>query len=170
MARAARAGSVKITVQGLDELRRDLKAAGDEGKTLGRELKRRLKKVADTVAADARGRVPYGPDRGGHARDTIKGGSTATSAYVQGGKAENPYYGWLDFGRRTPNGGAFSAGRSGRAAQIRANSGIRVGPWANSGTGPRGGRFIYPAIEDNSKKLIQEVGAALDATLKKENL
>lgn len=164
----AREGAVQISVEGLDELRRDLKAAGD--KNLSRKLRARLKKAAEVVAADARSRVPVGPDVGGHATDHIKAGSTTTSAFVIGGKADNPYYAWLDFGSRTPNGGKFTRGRIGQTAAARAAAGVRVGPWANSGAGPKGGRFIYPSIEANSDELIEQVTAAVDEAFKEEDL
>ena len=143
-----RPGAVTITVEGLDELRRDLKQAGD--RATGRELQKGLKDAAEIVASDARSNVPYGDDRGGHARDTIKAGATMGSAYVSGGKADNPYYGWLDFGSRNPN--------------------KQVGPWAHSGAGPKGGRFIYPAIAANSDALVKQVTKAVDTALTKENL
>lgn len=143
-----RPGAVTISVEGLDELRRDLKQAGD--KATGRELQKNLKKAAEVVASDARGNVPTGPDRGGHARDTIKAGASTGAAYVQGGRSESPYYGWLDFGSRNPN--------------------RQIGPWANSGAGPKGGRFIYPAIAANSDELVKQVHHAVDVALKKENL
>lgn len=163
----AREGAIRISVEGLDDLRRDLKAAGN--KVEQKKLKEKLKKAAEVVASDARSRVPTGPDAGGHAADTIKAGSTATSAFVVGGKATNPYYGWLDFGSRTPRGG-FSNGRIGQTSAARARNGFRVGPWAGSGAGPKGGRFIYPAIEANSDELIRQVTKAVDEALTEENL
>lgn len=143
-----REGAISISVEGLDELRRDLKQAGD--KATGRELAKHLKNAAEIVASDARNNVPIGPDDFGHVRDTIKAGSTPTSAFVVGGKSESPYFGWLDFGSRNPN--------------------KQVGPWAHSGAGPRGGRYIYPAIADNSDELVKQVHDAVDTALKKENL
>lgn len=143
-----RPGAVTISVEGLDELRRDLKQAGDRATST--ELRKELKQAAEIVATDARDKMPYGDDRGGHARDTVKAGATPTAAYVQGGQQVNPYYGWLDFGSRNPN--------------------QQIGPWAHSGAGPKGGRFIYPAIADNSDVLVKKVYDAVDTALKKENL
>jgi HK97 gp10 family phage protein len=142
---AGRAGAVAISVEGLDELRRDLKQAGDRATST--ELRKKLKDAAEIVASDARSEVPV---VSGNARSTVKAGATATSAYVTGGKKENPYYGWLDFGTRSPN--------------------QQIGPWRNSGTGPKGGRFIYPAIAANSALLVDKVTDAIDTALKKENL
>lgn len=140
-----RAGAVTISVQGLDELRRDLKQAGN--KVEQRKLRTKLKRAAEIVADDARGRVPV---VSGDARSTLKAGATAGSAFVVGGKADSPYYGWLDFGSRTPN--------------------QQVGPWRNSGAGPHGGRFIYPAIKANSDELIKQVTDAVDEALTEERL
>jgi hypothetical protein len=141
----ARAGAVSISVEGLDELRRDLKQAGDRATST--ELRKKLKDAAEIVASDARASVPV---VSGSARSTLKAGATATSAFVTGGKRENPYYGWLDFGSRSPNN--------------------QIGPWRNSGEGPKGGRFIYPAIAATSAVLVDKVTDAIDTALKKENL
>jgi HK97 gp10 family phage protein len=141
----ARPGAVRISVEGLDELRRDLKQAGD--KLEQRKLRTKLRKAAEIVASDARSRMP---SLTGNARSSVKAGAATGAAYVQGGKADQPYYGWLDFGSRTPN--------------------KQVGPWRNSGTGPRGGRFIYPALEANSEELVEQVTKAVDEALTEENL
>ena len=159
-----RDGLKVVRVDGLAELRRDLKAAD---RKLDRRLAARLRKAADMVAKAAKDRVPV---RSGAARDSIKPGVTGAKAFVRGGKDDVPYYGWLDFGSRTPNGGSFSAGRSGQRAQARAAAGQRVGPWANTGQGPRGGRFIYPALEEKSTEVTDQVRDAVDEALREVNL
>lgn len=116
-----------VRVEGLKELRRSLNRIDP---TLTKELRVELKAIGDDVAADARRAVPQ---RTGQARASIRSGVSGNNAYVAGGKKRVPYYGWLDFGTRTP-----------RRGQPRS-----VGPWRRSGTGPKGGRFIYPAIDDN---------------------
>lgn len=160
---------ITVKVEGLTELRRDLKAAGE--KNLDRRLSTRLRRAAEIVAKAAREKVPDGPERGGHIKTSIKASATTKGAFVSGGKQEFAYYGWLDFGSRTPNKGTFN-GQSGsaRRAQARQVSGSRVGPWAASGAGPKGGRFIYPAIEENSTALVAETRAAVDQALKEANL
>lgn len=70
---------------------------------------------------------------------TIHAVPTSTGAAIVAGSAAVPWYGWLDFGSRDPNTG-----------QRR-----RVGPWTHTGVGPRGGRAIYPAIEQNEKAIVQ---------------
>jgi hypothetical protein len=158
-----------IQVEGLTELRRDLRKAADSG--ISKRLTRDLKNAAKVVANDARSRVPDGPPRNGHARSTIKAGANQKGAYVQGGRNAIPYYGWLDFGSRTPNGGILTGqSRSQRRALARQVNGQRVGPWAGSGTGPKGGRFIYPAIEANQTRIVRETANAVDKALKEVNL
>lgn len=162
------AGSIDVVkIEGLADLRSDLKAVD---RKLDRRLASRLRAAAKIVAEAAKARVPLGPPERGHARDSIKPGTTTKGAYVKGGKDDVPYYGWLDFGTRTPNGGQFSSGRAGQRAAMRAAAGERVGPWANTGQGPKGGRFIYPALEANSDEVITKVRQAVDEALNEVNL
>jgi HK97 gp10 family phage protein len=140
-----------IRVDGLKELRRDLRAAD---RKVDRKLATKLKRAAEIVAADARDRVPTGPGAGGHAADSIKAGVSGPKAFVKGGGDAVPYYGWLDFGTRSPNTG-----------QPRS-----VGPWAGTGKGPAEGRFVYPAIEANSEEVTNQVRKAVDEALNEVNL
>lgn len=116
-----------VRVDGLKELRRALNRIDPE---LTKELRLDLKAIGDEVAADAKRRVPQ---RSGRSRASIRSGVSGNKAYVAGGKKLVPWYGWLDFGSRTA-----------RTGQPRS-----VGPWRRSGNGPKGGRYIYPAIDDN---------------------
>lgn len=128
-------------VEGLAEVRRDLRTLGDaEGLT---EVRDALKKGAGIVADDARRRVPV---RSGKARDSLRGTAGGNKAYVVGGKAKIPYYGWLDFGSRKPKTGNPRS----------------VGPWVKSGAGPAAGRFIYPAIDAKLAEVAEFVGRAID--------
>lgn len=113
---------------------------------LQQELKGELKKVATIVANSAKGKVP---SRSGRAAASIKPGATAKGAYVQGGKASVPYYGWLDFGQRKPV--------SGRPRS--------VGPWKSSGKGPKHGRFIYVALDENRDKVTAAVRKAVSKSI-----
>lgn len=135
---------VEIRVDGLADLRKALGQAGqiDDRNT----LRDGLKKAANIVAEEARKRVPT---RTGRARDSIRATAGGNRAYVVGGKARVPYYGWLDFGSRRPVSG-----------QPR-----RVGPWANSGIGPSQGRFIYPALDATEQEVASAVAEAVDAAL-----
>ena len=128
-----------IGLDGLKELRKDLKKL-DEG--LAKEFREQFVAIAQRVASDARMRVPIG--KTAMAAASIRGGVSGNNAYVAGGRRTVPYYGWLDFGSRNPVTGNPRS----------------VGPWAKSGTGPRSGRFIYPAIADNHEEIMR---AALEA-------
>lgn len=129
-----------IVLSGLKELKASLKTIGDMASQ--KEIKVALKRSAEIVAADARRRVP---SKSGRAAGSITAGTSGASAYVKGGKASVKYYGWLDFGSRTPRHGNSRA----------------EGPWRGSGTGPTKGRFLYPAIAAKE----QEVGAQLEAAV-----
>ena len=115
-----------VRVTGLKEARRDLGKLGDPDSLA--EFKAGLKSAAAVVADDAKGRVP---SRSGRAAASIRPTISGARAFVIGGRASVPYYGWLDFGTRTPR---------------RGNPRSR-GPWAGTGAGPAKGRFLYPALE-----------------------
>lgn len=136
---------LQIEQAGLKSLMKALKQADPE---LQKELKRELKEAAQIVAADAKGRVP---SRSGKAAGSIRSGGTAKGAYVAGGKASVRYYGWLDFGSRSPI--------SGRPRS--------VGPWAGSGTGPKKGRFIYPALDAKRDEVRKHVRTAVNKSIDK---
>lgn len=138
-----------ISVEGIAELRRALKAAG-EMESLA-EFRDGLKAAAEIVAKDARSRVVR---RSGRAADSIRATAGGNRVFVRGGKSTVPYYGWLDFGSRTPI--------SGRPRS--------VGPWARSGAGPRGGRFIYPAVERNEDRVVEALDRAVRNVLRDEDL
>ena len=74
-----------------------------------------------------------------HAPESMKDADDRASA-------EAPYFPWLDFGSRDPRTG---------------NSRVE-GPWRGSGTGPKGGRFIYPAIEAKWDEVVNAAGEAVE--------
>lgn len=115
------------------------------------DLRHGLKRAADEVAQDAKGRVPV---RSGAARDSVRAVSGGNRAYVVGGKAQVPYYGWLDFGGRSP---VIGNPRS-------------VGPWKGSGTGPDKGRFIYTALDARERQVVDLVEHAVSEALRKAGL
>lgn len=84
-----------IRIEGLREFRRALREA-DRNAPKG--LRLAGNKAAEIVVTAARPRVPLGPGKGGHARDSIRAASTQSAARVKGGGARFPYYPWLDFG------------------------------------------------------------------------
>lgn len=135
----------EIQVEGLAAFRRGLKQIDPQ---LQKDFRNEILPIARKVADDARGRVP---SRSGRARGSIKAGVSGNNAYVQGGKSSVPYYGWLDFGSRTPKSG-----------QPRS-----TGPWKGSGTGPKRGRAIYPAIDDNRDHIEREAAKAIDTIIDK---
>ena len=130
-----------INVEGLKEFRRDLKKIDPE---LVKELRTELLSIATEIALETRQRVPTGPT--GRARASVRAGVSGNNAYVAGGKASVPYYGWLDFGGRTPVTGNPRS----------------VGPWKGSGPGPRSGRYIYPTIVRNKRDIEQKAQQAFD--------
>lgn len=138
-----------IEANGLGAFRRDLKRIDPE---LDKTLRDDLLAIGQEIASQAAGRVPR---RSGRAAGSIRAGVSGKKAYVAGGKKTVPYYGWLDFGSRTPKRG-----------QPRS-----TGPWAKSGAGPKKGRFIYPTIEDNrpkiEKKAVEAFEKAVDEALKR---
>lgn len=141
--------NVEIRIDGLADLRRTLKRM--ENVEASVDLRTGLKRAADEVAQDAKGRLP---SRTGAARSSLRATSGGNRAYVAGGGARVPYYGWLDFGSRNPQ---LGNPRS-------------VGPWAGSGKGPDKGRAIYPAIDARETEVVRLVEHAVSEALRKAGL
>lgn len=139
--------SEAVQVTGLREIRSDLRKIGDTERL--RELRDGLKEAASVVADEAQRRVPV---VSGKARKSIRSLVSGNSAFVAGGKKTVPYYGWLDFGTRTP-----------RSGQPRSS-----GPWTGTGSGPAEGRFIYPAIEAKKEEVVRLVDQAMGRALKRK--
>ena len=118
---------MKVRVSGMAETQRSLKKLDP---ALALAFRKEFLTIGKKIAADAKTEVP---SVSGKARGSIRAGMKGQTPYVAGGKASVPYYGWLDFGSRTPKSG-----------QPRS-----VGPWKGSGSGPKRGRFIYKAIDKN---------------------
>jgi hypothetical protein len=129
-----------VRIEGLADLRKGLRKIDP---ALAKEFRNEILPIAQQVASDARSRVP---SRSGRAAASIRGGVSGNNAYVAGGKKSVPYFGWLDFGSRSP--------RTGNPRS--------VGPWKNSGTGPSKGRFIYPAINQNRGAIERRAAQAID--------
>lgn len=142
MARVQTGGAV--SVEGLKELR---KALGQIDKQLPKNLRVRLKKIGDVVAADARAHMPV---KTGRARASVKSGVSGNTAYVQEGKQAVPYVAWLDFG-----GTLKPTGRR-----------------RNTISRPRlpRGRYLYPAIDRNRDRIVTEAVAAFDETARELGL
>lgn len=146
---ASSGGVLRVT--GVKEVKAALKKLGRA--TERREFTAAYKRVARIAAADVARVVPTGPARGGHAKTKIKARATNASGGVLIPRRDVPYYGWLDFGGRTPNTG-----------QPRS-----VGPWRGSGTGPGDGRYAYPTVWRNRPKYVRELDEALDEVAAKFN-
>lgn len=138
-----------IHVTGLKDLRRDLKKA-ERVEDLA-EFRDGLKAAAGIVADEAQDLASVFSNR---AADTIRPTAGGNTAYVKGGKAALPWYGWADFGSRTP---------------VQGNP-RSVGPWAGSGKGPKRGRFIYEAIDRKAEAVSDAVAHAVDRALRKLRL
>lgn len=138
-----------VQVHGLTELRRALKQIEDP--TRRKEVLAGFKAAAKIVADEARGNVPQ---KSGRAAKSIRTGAAwqkgSAQAFVVGGKKAVPYYGWLDFGSRTPKVGNPRS----------------VGPWRGSGTGPKEGRFIYPAIKAKGEQVAMAIRQGVDAVIR----
>lgn len=128
----------RVEIDGHVQFSRALKKLDPE---LSAALKVELKAVAEIVATDTRQRVP---SKSGRARGTVRAGADNKGPYVAGGKKAIPYYGWLDFGTRTPVKGHPRS----------------YGPWFKSGPGPARGRFIYAAIGANADEIYDAAVAA----------
>jgi hypothetical protein len=113
------ASGIKVRVHGERELSAALRRLRGEVPSATRDAAR---KAAELVVRNAKPRVPIGPGEGGHARSSIKVGTTGAAASVQGGGPRFPYYPWLEFG-----------GRVGRKNSVYRK---RI----------RKGRYIYPAL------------------------
>lgn len=141
--------SVEIRVDGLAELRKALTRIGDL-ESRG-DLRDGLKDAADVVAKEARDRMPSGT---GRAKGSVRATAGGNKAYIRGGRASVPYYGWLDFGSRTP--------KTGNPRD--------VGPWKGSGKGPRKGRYIYPALDARERQVVELIEHAVSEALRKAGL
>lgn len=123
-----------IVITGLREFKAGLRRMDS---ALPRRVRQAANRAAQIVVDAARPRVPTGPARRGHARDSIRVASTASAVRVRGGGARFPYYGWLEFG-----------GRVGRNRSVRRE---RVSS----------GRYIRPAYVENADRVRDEMAEGL---------
>ena len=129
MARAKKVGVV--AVEGLDELRRELRKLDDAGLT--DQLKDANKKVADLVVARAQGRASTGMER--KAAGSLRSSRQAARAQVVGGSVKVPFFGGAEFG-------------SLRYRQFKA--------W--TGSNSQSGYFLYPAIREATDDIVELYG------------
>lgn len=136
-----------IAVHGLDDLSRALKAL-DPG--LQKELRATNKKVAEGVAAKARGRASSIGGVAAHVAPSLKATAGAKSASVGGGGSAHPAFGGAEFG-----------GRGRPTTQ-------QFQPWR--GSGPGAGYFVYPTIRDEAPRITDDYREAIDAVTRKAGL
>lgn len=133
-----------VGVEGLAELRRALGQIG--GLPLQKKLRARFLAVGEEIVADARQYVPVSTKdkKAGHVRDSLRAGVSGNNAYVQGGKASVPYYGWLEYGGvLKPVGGRHNTIKRPRI---------------------KGGRYLYPAIGRKRERINEAAAQALEDT------
>lgn len=130
----------RVEIVGLAAFLRDLKEMPED---VQHEFAVAMKDVAEDVARAAARKVP---SKTGNAISTIRSFGDTRGASIKEGGRDAPYMGWLDFGSRTP-----------RTGNTRAE-----GPWRGSGAGPKGGRFIYPAIDDKHADIVKATEHAVD--------
>lgn len=129
-----------IRVEGLRELQAALKQIDGESQKALRVV---LNKAVETVADDARSRIPV---RSGKARASIRTTSSQREARVSAGKKAVPYYGWLDYG-----------GAVGKARSVHR-------PFRKAG------RYLYPAYYDQQPKMIGTLEREIAAVAKAAGL
>lgn len=137
-----------VTVSGLKEVQASLKEIGDIDST--KEVRAELKTGLEIVTVNARGRVN---SKSGATVADIKSSVSGAKGFLAGGKKVK-YYGWEDFGSRNPRHGNTR----------------KEGPWRGSGTGPKKGRFIYPAIDAKGPELAAHIEDAVGAVIKRVGL
>ena len=126
-----------VTVEGLDELRRGLRTAGD--KATGTALGQAGKAAADSVAQAARPKVPV---RTGRARASLRAVVASGGGAVAFGGAKAPYAPWLEFG-----------GRVGRNNSV-------VRPFK------REGRYLYPTLAEEKDRVVRTYAELVDNVLR----
>jgi hypothetical protein len=134
---------IEIEIRGLREFTRGLR---DIDRDLPKAVRIANNKAAQVVVNAAKPRIPLGPGRRGHARDTLKAKSTRTAVRISAGGKRNPYYPWLDFGGRV---------------------GIR-----RSVSRPfiKEGRYIYPQIRRHRDDIIRAHQDAIQDLLREAGL
>jgi hypothetical protein len=131
--------SSRVEIPGLADLRRDLK---EMPKDVQKVLPQEFKRVAEKVVDDARSRMPQ---KSGDAAAGVIAKATSTGPSIVE-KREPAYLRWLDFGSYEP---------------VTGNP-RKVGPWHGSGVGPKGGRFVYPAVKENMRGIYKACLTAVD--------
>ena len=135
-----------VRITGLRELRAHLRAAD---RRLPKVIGKAGKEAAWLVARTARPRVPTGPAKGGHARNSIKPRVSQKGAEVQEGGARFSYMPWLDFGGKIHPHERQTITRR----------------WVG-----HGGRYIWGAFADRKQEVMDLYLDALDRGLREAGL
>lgn len=174
------AGSSFITVQGLDEAVRAMRAARSDA--VG-ELREVYREAGKPIAAAAAARVP---NRSGKLAGSVKSAPTQTQGRVKAGTAKRvPYAGWIEFGGTIffPNRTARRGGsaRKGRFSQVERTS---VGGFRRRrvtqvrGTGAvvlvrpfiPGGRYVWPVVRESLPVIRHDMTSKIEALFRREGL
>jgi HK97 gp10 family phage protein len=141
------APDISIRVDGLDTLRKQLRAAD---KALAKELGQAGKEAADIVARAAKPKVPV---LTGRARDSVRATVLKGGGAVKGGGTKAPYFGFLDYGNKPRSGAGVGRGDS--------QTGRPYQP---------GGRIVYPALAEKRSEVIDQYEALVDRVLRSAGL
>lgn len=121
---------IRIRIRGLREFESAVRIAGSR---VDADLRGLGKRIAQMIVDDAKPRVPLGPGRGGHARDSIKVTASGIEAYG----SRFPYGPWLEFG-----------GRVGRKRSVKR-------PFIKEG------RYVFAAYDRKSDAVKEQLQTAL---------
>lgn len=145
------AGTATVRVEGLDELRREIRKL-DDGKSLTDELKAANKRVGDIVVRRAQQRASALGRMQGAAGATLRSASQAARAVVTLGRAGVPF----------AMGAEFGAGRDQERVTRRGSvlGWNQFRPWR--GSGPGAGYFLWPAVRDSNEDIEQIYGDEIE--------
>ncbi len=131
------APDLDVKVEGLDDLRRALRKAGD--KVTGKALGQAGKSAADIVAQAARPKVPV---KTGRAASTLRAVVANGGGAVAFGGPRAPYAGFLDYG------GAVGRDRSVTRTVV------------------KGGRYVLPTLADRRDEVVRIYEELVDDALR----
>lgn len=156
MTRSSARGSRFVAVQGLDELRRELRRLDDE--TIINELK-------DTNQAVARDVVGWAQQRAGslgpmerRAAASMTASRAQKGAQVRLGGARAPFAAGAEFGAYRGRQRVLAGGRT-------VTGWNQFNPWR--GNGADAGYFLYPAIRAHTAELVETYAEAIDRIVAK---
>lgn len=146
----ARLTGAKVNVEGLDELRREIRKLDEQGLT--DQLKDANYEVASLVVDAAQARASSLGPMQVRAAESLKPGRQAARAVVSGGGARVPFFGGAEFGSR----------RDQERVTVRGSvkGWNQFDPWRGSGQGA--GYFLYPSIRDRTPEIIDRYGDAIE--------